>query len=57
MKKIFEIDPLKCPKCGGPMKIKAFLNNQSEIQRLTSNLNISPQRAPPPLKIFIPEAA
>ena len=57
MKKIFELDPLKCPRCGGPMKIKAFVTAQSEIQRLTDNLKISPQRSPPPLKVFIPEAA
>lgn len=47
MKRIFEIDPLLCPKCSGSMKIKAFITATSEIERLCKNLALIPWRAPP----------
>ena len=47
MKKIFEFDPLVCPKCDGTMKIKAFITAPSEIERLCKNLGLIPWRAPP----------
>ena len=47
MKRVFEIDPLICPKCGGQMKIKAFITESKEITRLCNNLGIAPWRAPP----------
>jgi hypothetical protein len=50
IKKVFEIDPLECPKCGGEMKIKAFVFNQKEISRICKNLGIKDWRAPPPIK-------
>jgi len=57
MKKVFELDPLRCPKCGGSMRIKAFITDHHEIKRLTANLNLPPQRAPPPLRFTLPIAA
>ncbi|MCB0328966.1 MAG: transposase [Bdellovibrionales bacterium] len=57
MKRVFEIDPLECPKCGATMKIKAFLQDQSEIKRLCENLSEVPWRAPPPLKLSLKHAA
>ena len=47
MKRVFEVDPLTCPKCGGQMKIKAFITDSKEITRLCKNLGIEPWRAPP----------
>ena len=47
MKRVFEVDPLVCPKCGNQMKIKAFIADSNEITRLCNNLGISPWRAPP----------
>ena len=49
IKRIFEVDPLLCPKCRGQMKIKAFILGQSEIERITKSIGIIPWRAPPPL--------
>ena len=49
MKQIFELDPLLSPKCGGNMKIKAFVLKQSEINRLAIHHNIPAWRAPPKL--------
>ena len=48
MKRIFNVDPLICPRCGETMKIKAFLSDHREIERLCSSLGIEPWRAPPP---------
>ena len=50
MKRIFEIDPLQCTKCGGQMHIKAFITVQSEVERLCKNLGIISWRAPPAFK-------
>jgi hypothetical protein len=57
MKKVFELDPLLCPKCGGQMKIKAFITIPCEIDRITKNLGVPNQRAPPRLKFVLPTAA
>jgi hypothetical protein len=68
MRKIFEIDPLLCPVCGPEMKIirlrqkatagqEAFTTDPLEIERLLKHQKISPQQAPPPLKVCIPLAA
>jgi hypothetical protein len=57
MKQVFELDPLVCPKCGGTMKIKAFLKDQTQIRRLCENLECCPWRAPPPIKQTLPHAA
>ena len=48
IRKVFEVNPLECPKCGENMKIKAILHNPNEIARICENLNISDWRAPPP---------
>ena len=50
MKRIFEIDPLVCPKCTGRMHIKSFIINGSEIERLAKDIGIIPWRAPPAFK-------
>ena len=47
IKKVYEIDPLKCPKCGGSMKIKAFIVDPEQISRLCKNLGVQDWRAPP----------
>ena len=47
MKRVFEVDPLICPKCGEQMKIKAFITDSKEITRLCNNIGIVPWHAPP----------
>ena len=49
MKKVFEVDPLQCPKCGGFMEIKAFIHDPKEIERICKNVGRTPWRAPPPM--------
>ena len=57
MKRTFEIDPLLCPKCQSPMKIKAFLTDPDEIARISKNLGIVQAQAPPTLPCAIALAA
>ncbi len=57
MKRVFEIDPIECPKCGATMKIKAFIQEQSEIKRLCENLGEVPWRAPPSIRQPLKHAA
>jgi hypothetical protein len=49
LKRSFDID-LLCPKCGAPMKLKAFLVSPQSLRRLLTTLGeriVAPQRAPP----------
>lgn len=57
MKRTFEVDPLQCPKCGSPMKIKAFITNPDEVERISTHLGVNQSPAPPPLPCYVPEAA
>lgn len=50
IKRIYEVDPLLCEKCGGQMKIIAFLQQQREIEKICNNLGYLRYRAPPPLR-------
>lgn len=47
MKRVFEVDPLECPKCGDQMKIIAFLQDPKEIEKIADNLGQVTWRAPP----------
>jgi hypothetical protein len=57
MKRVFEIEPLICPRCGAEMKIKSFVTDPREIQRLLKTLSPPTAASPPPLLVTIPEAA
>ncbi len=52
--KIFEINPLLCPSCGGEMKIIAFVTETEPIRKILRHIGeldhapaISPARDPP----------
>ena len=49
IRKVYEVDPLKCPKCGGRMTVMAFLTRASVIDRIIDHLKISftAERPPP----------
>jgi len=40
IKKIWEVDPLECPKCGGKMKIISFITEASVIRQILEHLNL-----------------
>ena len=43
IRKVYEADPLECPKCKGPMRVIALIENPAIIQRILEHLG---QRAP-----------
>jgi hypothetical protein len=50
IKKIYEVDPLVCPKCNGVLTIISFLEDPAVIKRILVHLNLwdVPERSPPP---------
>jgi ribosomal protein S27E len=50
IRKVYEIDPLLCPSCGGQMKIISFIEDPKAIDRIIRHLKLSFQaeRPPPP---------
>ncbi|GBE40238.1 hypothetical protein BMS3Bbin09_00112 [bacterium BMS3Bbin09] len=44
IKKIWEVDPLECPNCGGEMKIISFITEASVIKQILQNLNLWAER-------------
>jgi len=52
IKKIWEVDPLTCPHCGGEMKIISFITESSVIRHILEHLHLwqaKPTRDPPAL--------
>ena len=49
IRKVFEVDPLVCPKCGQSMKVVAVIIDPKEANRISSHLGYR-YRAPPPFK-------
>jgi len=52
IKKIWEVDPLLCPRCGGQMKIIAFITEEKLIRHILLHLGLwknKPSRDPPVL--------
>jgi hypothetical protein len=52
IKAVYEVDPLKCPKCGGSMRIASFIEKeQSEvIKKILRHCGLwkeAPPKAPP----------
>jgi hypothetical protein len=54
IKKVWEVDPLVCPKCTGEMKIISFIYKRTVIKKILTHLNLyeerGNQRAPPMTK-------
>jgi len=48
-KRIYEINPLECPKCKSEMRIIAFVTNEREISKIATTLGIPKATAPPPI--------
>jgi hypothetical protein len=49
LKKVYEVDPLTCPRCGNPMEIIAFIEEWAVIRKIRQHLQLweRPQRSPP----------
>jgi hypothetical protein len=53
IRKVYELDPLLCPSCGGKMKIIAFIEDAKAINKIISHLKLTFEaaRPPPPHKV------
>ena len=53
LKKIYQVDPLRCPHCGSEMQIIAWIEQSEVIRKILRHLDLweRPQRSPPP-KLF-----
>jgi hypothetical protein len=49
LRRVYEVDPLVCPKCGGQMKVIGFITQRATIRRILDHLRAKPQarRGPP----------
>ena len=53
IRKIYEVDPLICPKCNGQMRMVSFIEDQAVISKILKHLGLylvrstRPARAPP----------
>ena len=39
IRKVYEVDPMACPHCGGIMKVIAFLTDYAVVDRIIDHLN------------------
>ncbi len=47
IRKVYEVDPLLCPTCGGRMRIIAFIDDPKAIDRIIGHLKLSFQAERP----------
>ena len=54
IRKVHEVDPLLCPKCGGQMRIIAFLTDYAVVDRIIHHLKLTfvAERPPPPHLVY-----
>ncbi|MDH4270730.1 MAG: transposase [Candidatus Aminicenantes bacterium] len=50
IRKVYEVNPLTCPQCGGQMRIIAFLTDYAVVDRIIDHLKLTfvAERPPPP---------
>ena len=50
IRKVYEVDPLLCPKCGGTMKVIAFITDYQAVDRIIDHLKLTfVAEKPPPV--------
>ena len=56
IKCVYEVDPLKCPKCGGTMKIVSFIEEPNVIEKILRHSKMwkEPAPRPPPARTLGP---
>ena len=53
IRKVFEVDPMLCPGCGGTMRVVAFITDYPAIDRIIDHLKLGfVAEKPPPFHIF-----
>jgi hypothetical protein len=53
IRRVYEIDPLECPKCTAQMRIIAFIQDAHSIKDIMKAQGIPDFQAPPPIPKFI----
>ena len=57
IKCVYEVDPLKCPKCGGEMRIVAFIEEEKVIEKILRHCDLwkdhKPRPPPPASSVFL----
>ena len=48
IRKVYEVDPMACPRCGGTMKVIAFLTDYAVGDRILGQLKLTFVAAKPP---------
>jgi hypothetical protein len=41
IRKVYQVDPMVCPECGGQMKVIAFLTDYAVVDRIIDHLKLS----------------
>jgi len=41
IRKVYEVDPLHCPTCGGQMRIISFIEDPKSIDKIIRHLKLS----------------
>ena len=54
IQKIYEVDPLRCPKCQSQMRIIAFIEDDEVIKKILKHLDLWDKKASPPPKADSP---
>jgi hypothetical protein len=53
IRKVYEVDPMLCPKCGGVMKVFAFITDDRAVDRIIDHLKLTfVAEKPPPSHVF-----
>jgi hypothetical protein len=54
IRKVYEVDPLRCPQCQGQMRIIAFLTVCALVDRIIKHLKLTfvAERPPPPHIVY-----
>jgi hypothetical protein len=48
IRKVYEVNPLSCLRCGGTMKVIAFLTDYAAVDRIIDHLKLTFLAAKPP---------
>jgi hypothetical protein len=57
IRKVYELDPLRCPRCGGRMKVIAFPTEYAVVDRIIRHLELTfVAEKPPPTHVLEPVA-
>jgi hypothetical protein len=61
LRRVYEVDPLACPRCRGVMRVVSFITEGRVIRRILDHLGASArratqERAPPPAAAAVPDS-